>query len=182
VRSNTEADVIAALEATQPYDWRRFVDERVRGLATPTPTRAFEAAGWRLAYADTVSGYESAVLATAEFKNLRPSLGMRLDNTGLVTDVVPDRPAAKAGVAPGMRLLGVDGRKYTYKRLEDAIKRAKTSGKPIELLVDDGDFYQVVRVDHRAGMRFVALERAPGAPDHLGAILAPHAAREANGR
>jgi predicted metalloprotease with PDZ domain len=176
VKPFLEPDVIAALNAVQPYDWKKFFDDRVNALSTPTPTRALEAAGWKLTYADSLSSYESAIVSVYEYKNLRPSLGIRLENSGLMADVIPGSPAAKAGLAPGMTLVGVNGRKYTWNVLKDAFARSKSSAAPIELLVDDGEFYRVAKLDYHGGQRYAALTRIAGQPDLLDAILAPRAA------
>jgi predicted metalloprotease with PDZ domain len=175
VSAYTEADVVVALNEVQPHDWKRFLDERLDQVRTPTPTRAIEATGWRLAFADSVSAYESAVQASAEFKDLRASLGVRLDKNGVMTDVAPDMPAAKAGLAPGAHIVAVGGRKYDYDVLKRALTAGRKSRRPLELLVEEGDFYRTVSIDYHDGPRHAALARIAGQPDYLSEILKPRA-------
>ena len=52
---------------------------------------------------------------------------------------------------------------------------AKSSKEPIELLVENEDFYQTLRVDWHEGERFPHLERIVGKTDLLGEIAKPKA-------
>jgi predicted metalloprotease with PDZ domain len=81
-------------------------------------------------------------------------------------------PAFKAGLGASGTLVAVDSRAFTPERLADAVKAAKESSAPIELLVKDGDYYRSVRVDYHGGLKYPHLERIPGTTDRLGAIFA----------
>jgi predicted metalloprotease with PDZ domain len=84
--------------------------------------------------------------------------------------VIPGSAAAKAGLAPGMRLVAVDDRKWSPEILREAIRHAKIDPHPIELLAENGDFYQTYRVDYHGGERFAHLEQSDGKPDLLADI------------
>jgi predicted metalloprotease with PDZ domain len=92
---------------------------------------------------------------------------------GVITDVVPGMPAAQAGVGGGMKLLAVEGRRYTSRRLRDALRLARGGTEPIELLVENADVYKVCRVDDHGGERYPVLVREPSRPDLLSAIGKP---------
>jgi hypothetical protein len=51
--------------------------------------------------------------------------------------------------------------------LRDAIARAKNSKEPMELLVENADFYQTYRVDYHGGERYPHLEPLSGKTDML---------------
>ena len=55
--------------------------------------------------------------------NLTDSVGFQVGGDGLVGDLVPESPASKAGLAPGMKLLAVNGRRFTPDGLEVAAGR-----------------------------------------------------------
>jgi predicted metalloprotease with PDZ domain len=171
VNPYSETQVVEALQAVQPFDWQRFLDERVDAIAPATPTRALEASGWRLAYADTMTESDRAVEAQFKGVNLGYSLEISMRGDGTITDVISDGPAGKAGMAPGMKLLGVDGRTYSKEVLIDALKAAKTSHRPMELLVQWGEKYKTFSVDCSTGPRYAAAQRITGQPDDLDALL-----------
>jgi predicted metalloprotease with PDZ domain len=84
--------------------------------------------------------------------------------------VVPGSAAAQAGIAPGMKLLAVNGRRWTPDDLRAAIRQVKNGGTPIELLIENEDFFQTYRMDYHGGERYPHLERISGKPDLLGEI------------
>ena len=63
----------------------------------------------------------------------------------MVVDVIPGSPAAKAGIAAGMRLVAVNGRKWSPDILREAIRGARDSREPIALLVENEDYYQTLK-------------------------------------
>jgi len=87
-----------------------------------------------------------------------------------ILDVIPGSPAANAGLAPGMRLLAVNGRRWTPDILRDAIARANNTTEPIELLAQNGDFYETYRIDYHGGERYPHLEPLNGKTDLLSEI------------
>jgi len=171
VNPYTEADVIAALDAVQPYDWQRFLDERVDQVRLQTPVEALAASGWRVAYADSMNDYERAAESESKAMNLAYSLAIGMSGEGKIVYVNRDGPAAKAGLAPGMKLLGVGGRMFSKEVLIDALKSAHTTRRTIELLVTSGEHYRTFMVDCATGPRYVAGERIPGTPDYLSQVL-----------
>jgi len=82
-------------------------------------------------------------------------------------------PAAKAGVGPGMRLVAVNGRRYTDRVLRDALRAAKGGKEPISFLVDNLDTFQTFAVDEHGGERYPRLERDAAKPDLVSAIGSP---------
>ena len=166
-----EGDVVAALNAVQPYDWQRFLTDRIDGVQTPGPAHSLETSGWRLAFSDTTNDYEKAAEAASKSVNVAYSLGMALKLSGDIDDIQLDAPAARAGIAPGMKLIGVDGRTYSKTVLTDALKAARAAHRPLELLVTWGDTYRTFSVDCETGPRYPTGERIKGQPDVLSKVL-----------
>ncbi|WP_394830413.1 M61 family peptidase [Pendulispora rubella] len=161
-------DVVTALGDVVAHDWRAFFAERTSSTAG-APLHGIAASGWRLTY--TGEPNEMADRVDEELKqiDLRFSVGLVLKDDGTVLDVAPATPAAKAGIAPGMKLAAVGGRKYATELVRDAIR----SKEPFELLVHDGAYVKVHRIDYRGGLRYPHLERDASKPDRLGNLLAP---------
>jgi predicted metalloprotease with PDZ domain len=167
-------DLLRALGEVAPHDWRAFFAARVDAVSPRAPLDAVAAVGWKLEYPTrlnkTLGAYERAeeVVYFPWF-----SLGLRLKKDGYVADVAPGTPAAKAGVGPGMKLVAVDGRKYSATVLRDALRTNAAARRPIELLLENGEFYRTHTVDWRGGDRQPHLVRDAAKPDLLSAILKP---------
>ncbi len=101
------------------------------------------------------------------------SIGMSLKEDGAILDVIPSLPAERAGIAPGMKLLAVNGRRWKPELLRTANKEAKGNGPVVELLVENGDIFKTCRLDYHDGERYPYLEPAPGKPDLLAQIVKP---------
>jgi predicted metalloprotease with PDZ domain len=164
-------DVVAALEAVAPHDWRGFFATRVRALAPKAPTGGIERGGWRLAYTGARPAFYKLVEQANKEVDLTFSLGLVLKDDGTVTDVLEGAPAARAGIGPGMKVIAVGGRRYSAELLRLAV--AATAKRPdLDLLVENADEFRTHRVKYAGGERYPTLVRGEGA-DLLGEILAP---------
>ena len=166
------ADVVAGLNAVQPYDWAGYLNERLHSTDAHAPLGGITRSGWKLVYTAERSDFWKAVEDRHKDANLTYSIGLKVKNDdGAIEDVLFGGPAQKAGVTPAVKLIAVNGRQFNPTVLREAV----ASGKPVDLLVKDGEFYQTHHVDYRGGERYPHLERMPGSPDLLSAILAPKA-------
>lgn len=172
----TFEDVVAGLASVYPHDWKSELEERLRSLSPRAPFAGLEESGWRLVYNDTPNAQMKAREEVEEGIDLFSSLGMTVRKDGTISDVIPGMPAAKAGIAPTMKLIAVDGRAWTRKRIAEALAAARSAGRPVEILAENGDFYRTFSVDARNGMQYPHLERIPGTPDLLSEIIRPKAA------
>ena len=82
-------------------------------------------------------------------------------------------PAYQAGLGPGMKLVAVNGRKWSPSLLHEAVKTAQGSERPIELLVENAQFFKTYSVAYHDGEKNPHLERVSERPDVLGEILKP---------
>jgi predicted metalloprotease with PDZ domain len=164
-------DIVRALNAVMPYDWAAFLNARVNAIA-PAPLDGFTRGGYRLVYTETPSDYFKSNEKSRKMTDLAYSLGLVLDNKGAVSDVQWDGPAFNAGVTVGSEIVAVNGTAYDSDHLKGAIRNAKTSSTPIQLLVKRGDNYRTVAVNYHGGLRYPHFERIPGTPALLDAVLA----------
>lgn len=130
-----------------------------------------EANGWKLVYNDepnlVIKTYES----NENDVSLTYSLGLSLEGSGEVSEVLWDSPAFNAGIINGNSIVAVNGRAFSADVIKDAIKAAKGTAAPIELLVKRGDRYETVRIDYHGGLLYPHLERIAGKPDRLGELF-----------
>jgi predicted metalloprotease with PDZ domain len=100
------------------------------------------------------------------------SLGLELKEDGAIADTIEGMPAAVAGIGPGMKLIAVNGRQFSPEVLRAALKAGKDSSMPLELLVENTDYYKTYKVDYHGGERYPHLVRDESKPDLLTGIYA----------
>ena len=164
-------DVAAALNQVTPFNWGPWLRERLDSKAPHAPLGGIENGGWKLVYTDQKNATMSAREKTAEALDLSFSLGIIVSKEGAVTDAIPGMPAYAAGVGPGMKLIAVNGRKYSKDVIRAALKGAINNQQPIALLVENADFYHTYQLDYHGGDRNPHLVRNEGQPDMLGEMI-----------
>jgi len=170
----TFEDVLAAMQEIAPYDWRTFFTERLNSHGPGAPLGGLENSGWRLVFSETMNEHQRAEDTVGRTTGVQFSLGIIVHDPGSengdeLSDVIAGSPAAEAGIAPGMKLLAVNGRRWTPEILRDAIRRAKGGKEPIELLVENEEYFHSYRIDYHGGERYPHLVRN-GKPDLLSEI------------
>ncbi len=101
------------------------------------------------------------------------SLGFRVNAEGLVSDVRWNGPADKAKIAPGQKLIGVNGRTFSPDTLKEAIQHAKTDSAPIHLITQSESYLNTADIDYHDGERYPSLQRVEGTPAYLDDITKP---------
>jgi predicted metalloprotease with PDZ domain len=96
---------------------------------------------------------------------------MTLARDGRIGAVQWDSPAFKLGLTLGSQVTAVNGVSYTADAIKNAIKEAKGSGAPIQLLVKTGKRYRTLTVDYHDGLRYPRLERIANTPARLEQIF-----------
>jgi len=162
-------DVVSALNQIAPYDWRGFWTERLTNHGPGAPLGGIEGSGWKVVYDETPSPMEGG--RGRRSVGTRYSLGLELGADGNIADTIEGMPAALAGVGPGMKLVAVNGRRFSPEVLKDALKAAKDGSTPIELLVENTDYYKTYKIDYHGGEKYPHLVRDELRPDLLSDIL-----------
>ena len=165
-------DVVEALNATAPNDWATFLRERVRRRGAGAPLDGIEKGGWKLDYQATRSALQVSLEDVRETSDFRYAIGLEVKKDGTICDVVPDSPAWKAGVAPGMAILAVNDLKFAPARLRDAVRATGS----VRLILQNGESFLTAEIPDTGGERYPHLARAAG-DDILGAILAPRSGK-----
>jgi predicted metalloprotease with PDZ domain len=175
VKPYTFDEVVTTLNEVLPYDWRAFLNERVNLLAPRAPLGGIINGGWKLVYNEAPNGQIKINEQLRKYIDLSYSLGLVVKEDGSVLDVNPEMTAARAGLAPGMKLIAVNGRTWSPEFAHDAIAATKNSPQPLELLVENGSFNQTYKLDYHGGERYPHLERDAAKPDMLSEVVKAHA-------
>jgi predicted metalloprotease with PDZ domain len=166
-------DLITALNAVQPYDWAGFFQTRLRSTDPHAPLGGINGGGWKLVYNGTRSDLWKA---SEQWKNeidLSFSIGLKVKEDGTIEDVAMNGASAKAGIAPNMKLIAVNGREFNPTTLREAVQQTATSTTPLDLLLKAGVYYKTYRVDYHGGEQYPHLERNQAAADLISLISTP---------
>ena len=166
-------DVVAALNAVEPYDWHSFLRTRLDGHGPGAPLDGLKRGGYRLAFDATPSAFVKANEAERKITDLTYSLGLVVGEGGVLSSILWEGPAFKAGLIGGTTLVAVNGTAYTPAGLKAALTAGKGKGGGVDLLVKSGDQYRTVRVAYDGGLRYPHLVRDGAGAPSLDAIAAP---------
>jgi predicted metalloprotease with PDZ domain len=170
----TFEDIVAGLNKVVPNDWAAFLHKRLDSNEFHAPEMAGIDAlsGYKLGYTDKPN-YWSTLEEGDGGLNARWSLGFSVGSGGNIGDVIINGFAYKAGLAPGFKIVAVNGRAFTTGLLRTAIIDAVGSGPNIDLIVENTGYYKMITLSYHEGEKYPQLIRVDGVPDRLDDILQP---------
>lgn len=171
LKTYTFDDLVNALNQVAPYDWRGFWTTRLTNHGPGAPLTGIENSGWKLVYDQTESHLIKVHEEWAKDIEEEFSIGLLLKQDGTIIDTIEGMPAAEAGIGPGMTIVGVNGRKFTKDVFHDALRASQDSSQPLELLVENTDYYKVYKIDYHGGEKYPHLVRDQSKPDMLSDII-----------
>jgi predicted metalloprotease with PDZ domain len=175
-RGYTESDVYALLNQVAPYDWAGFFKARIATIQPRADLDGITGGGYKLVYdgtpSDLFKGQESDGKVVDERFSIGFSVATGGEGEGTVRDILTQSPAFAAGLAPGMRIVAVDGRRFSADVLHDAVRAHKGRTEPLQLIVENGGFFKVVSFAAPDGERYPHLVRT-GEPDVLEQVYHP---------
>ncbi|GAA3767321.1 M61 family metallopeptidase [Terriglobus aquaticus] len=170
-------ELVADLNQVVPYDWAKFLSDRIRSINVRADLEGIDQGGYKLVYQDKPSASEKLMEEAHGRRtagtNVWYSLGMRLNERGQIGDVRYGGPSDQAKLAPSMTLLAVNGKPYSGDTLREAIRASKTDTNPIHLLVQQEDAVFPIDIDYHDGERFPVMVRVEGTSDYLDDITKP---------
>jgi predicted metalloprotease with PDZ domain len=176
-------ELVADLNQVTPYDWAKFLHDRVDAINPRADLAGIEQGGYRLVYRDKPSPSEHT-LASDTTGGRRSgldvwySIGLRIAADGMIGDVRWNGPADKARLAPGFKILAVNGHIYSNDSLKAALKAAQGTTEPMHLIVQADSFVSLFDLDYHGGERYPVLERVDGTPAYLDDITTPRTTPE----
>jgi predicted metalloprotease with PDZ domain len=174
VKTYTFDDVLNTLNQVVAYDWRGFWAERLANHGPGAPLGGIQNAGWKLVYDDTRSDIMRASEDERRGVNASYSVGLIAGEDGVIEDTIEGLPAARAGIGPGMKIVAVNGRRFTIQVFRDALAAGKNSKEPLQLIVENTDYFRTFNLDYHGGEKYPHLVRDESKPDLLTDIVRPH--------
>jgi predicted metalloprotease with PDZ domain len=175
-------DVVKALNSVVPYDWQKFLERRVSVTEDAAPLGGLTRAGWELAYLDKAGELYKARETGDKSLNLASSIGLILNEDGKVIDVIPGKAADKAGIGPGMKVLGVNDRRFSSDRLREALAATHKGQQKLRLLTENQEHFRTFTLAYADGNRYPHLQRDERKADLLTEIFRPRVGKASAGR
>jgi predicted metalloprotease with PDZ domain len=174
-------ELVQDLNEVAPYNWATFLHDRVDKINPRADLAGIERGGYKLVYADKPNASEVAIESAISanegsgvgFVDAWYSIGLGVNGEGKIVDVRRNGPADKARIAPGDKIIAVNGQVFFGDRLRAAIRDAKGKSEPIHLVVQADTFISTADIDYHGGERYPILERVEGAPAYLDDITKP---------
>jgi predicted metalloprotease with PDZ domain len=170
-------ELVQDLNAVVPYDWATFLHDRVDKINPRADLAGIEQGGYKLVFTDKPNASERTIATMMESRGRGLdcwfSIGLRIGTDGGIADVRWNSPADKARLAPGEKIIAVNGQIFSSDALQAAIRAAKGNTEPTHLIVQADSFVSTVELDYHDGERYPALERVDAAPAYLDDITRP---------
>ena len=166
-------DVVSALNQVVANDWAKFLRDRLDSKAPHAPIGGITNGGWKLVYTDQKNSTMDAREKSSNNLDLSFSLGFIAAKEGELRDVIPGSPAYAAGLGPGMKIIAVNGRKWSKDVVRAALRSAMHNQQPLSLLAENGEYYKTYDVNYHEGERFPHLVRVEGQANILDEIIKP---------
>jgi predicted metalloprotease with PDZ domain len=170
-------ELVADLNQVVSYDWSTFLHDRIDEINLHVDLGGIERGGYKLVYREMATAGERTMDESSEWRpaefNCWYSIGLRVGSDGHIIDVRWNGPSDKARLAPGYKIIAVNGEIYSNDVLKRAIHNTKGQKEPIHLIVQADNFVRTAEIDYHNGERYPALERVQGTPDYLDEITRP---------
>lgn len=166
-------DIVQTLNSVVPYDWKQFFVDRVYRIAPSAPIGGIENGGWRLVYNDTPNMQTQVDERNRNFINEMYSIGLNVDDEGVIRDLNPELAGAKAGLAPGMKILKVNDKEFSLDELRNAVYATKDSSRSLTIQAQNGKDIATYKLNYSGGEKFPHLVRDSSKPDYLSEIAKP---------
>src|SRR6202012_4606453 len=132
-------ELIADLNEVVKYDWAKFMQDRIDAINPRADLAGIEQGGYKLVYTDKPTRSSRTVASTGGRRgggiDVWYSIGIRVNGEGNISDIRWNGPADKARLAPGEKIIAVNGNIFSADALRNAIKDAKGKTEPIHLIL-----------------------------------------------
>src|SRR5450631_3737332 len=166
-------DVVSTLNQVVAFDWRGFWTDRLTNHGPGAPLGGIENTGWKLTYDENRSEMMKASEDDHNEINASFSIGLIVKEDGTIEDTIEGMDAARAGIGPDMKIVAVNGRRFNVQVFRDALAAGKSSTQPLQLLIENTDYFRTFNLDYHGGEKYPNLVRDESKPDMLTDLLRP---------
>jgi predicted metalloprotease with PDZ domain len=167
-------EIVKTLSQLADFDWQPFLEKRVSQPIESLPLDVVGRCGYRVGYSTQPPPEQVGRQNRSGSGGVaaQDSIGLAFGADGTIIDIIPAMAGDRAGFAPGMKVIGVNDKKFSRQRMLDALAES-TSRHKIEFLLVEGEDIRRIVLDYSGGPRYLELARDPSKPDLLAEILRP---------
>ena len=170
----TQDDLVSALSNLADFNWDSLITARISGVSEVLDETPLTMAGYTFGYTDKKPEVVKDKEAIDKCRYYYESIGFAVgEEDNKILQIVPQSPGDAAGVCTGMTILGVNGKTFSFERLDKAITDAKNSGQ-LTLLTQHGEVLQEHTIQYADGLRYLMLQPIEGMTRWLDQIISPH--------
>ncbi len=166
-------EIVKVLNGVVKYDWAKLLNERLDEKADGAPLNGFINSGYKLVYNDKPNAFIKNVEGSTKSINLIYTLGLGLNNEGAVSQVIWDSLAFNKALTVNDKIVAVNGKAFSKDGILQAIKDAKQTKKPIEMLVQRGKKYKTINFEYYDGLKYPHFEKSGTAEGYVDKLLKP---------
>jgi predicted metalloprotease with PDZ domain len=172
-------ELVRDLNEVVKFDWASFIHDHIDLINPHADFDGITRGGYKIVYQDHPSESLAAMMRSGGRRGggggpyVWYSLGLQVSADGTIYDVRWGSPADKAKLAPGQKLIAVNGLVFSTDALHHALIAAKTSQEPLHFLMQSEQYITPVNVDYHDGERYPTMVRVEGTKDYLDEITTP---------
>ena len=165
-------EILTLLDELADQPWAKLIDQKINQTEEEFDPVGMALIGYQCIYTDQKSDYQKQMESERSQQRYQKSVGMAVNEDGIIGNVVPGSPADQAGLYDGVIVVGVNGKTFSYKLFENAVRNTSTSGN-LTLLTLEADTFFEYKIDYNGGLRYSKLVPVDGKRDWLKEIMAP---------
>lgn len=165
-------DVIDTLNAITDYDWDGLISRRIESTIHGFDTHVANLLGYTFQATSTRPPVHPATFRLPSGIDHFDTLGMTLSADGTITDIRLGSPADSCRLGPGLKIVGINGKKWKREVLDEAIQHSATEPE-INLLIEEGYLLKNITLTYNLGYKYLSLVRDEEQEDLLQQILQP---------
>jgi predicted metalloprotease with PDZ domain len=166
----TREDIVHDLKAVADLDWDSLIRRRIESFQEEYDPTVASLLGYKFSLQRKAPTIPATTFRRQSGIDVLDSLGMVVSRDGNVQTLLMGSPADRARLRPAIKIIGVNGMKWSGSRLTDALVQGQDRS-PIDLLVEDGDVLRTIQLHYYEGPRYWNMVRQTGEPDLLREIV-----------
>jgi predicted metalloprotease with PDZ domain len=166
-------DLVSALSELADYNWDSLITVRISGVSETLDETPLTVAGYQFAFTNKKPEAVSNSESSDECHYYYESIGFAVaEEDSKILQIVPKSPGDAAGLCTGMTILGVNGKTFSFDRLDKAITDAVNTGE-LALLTQHGEVLKEYTINYGEGLRYISLQSIEDRKNWLDEIISP---------